>query len=90
MPLDSHELDQRLQKLSKNLKEFPNDPTADDVHDLRTRTRRVESILQALEMDSASNERKLLAGLKSVRSRAGKVRDMDVLTAYVRGIGTEG
>lgn len=87
MPLDSHELDQRLRKLSKSLKSLPSDPTADEVHDLRTRTRRVESILQALEMDSARNEKKLLAGLRSVRSRCGKVRDMDVLTGYVVGLG---
>ncbi len=87
MPLDSRELDQRLQKLRKSLKKFPSDPTADDVHQLRTRARRVESILQALEMDSASNEKKLLSGLKSIRSRAGKVRDRDVLTGYVVGLG---
>ncbi len=87
MPLNSRELDQRLQKLRKSLKGFPNNPTADEVHDLRTRTRRVEAILQALEMNSAGNEKKLLAGLQSIRSHAGKVRDIDVLTGYVVGLG---
>ncbi len=87
MPLDARELDQRLRKLRKSLNGFSKSPTADEVHDLRTRTRRVESILQSLEMDSAANERKLLGELKPIRSRAGKVRDMDVLTSYVVGLG---
>lgn len=87
MPLNSRELDRRLQKLRKSLKGFSNNPTADEVHDLRTRTRRVEAILQALEMNSARNEKKLLAGLQSIRSHAGKVRDLDVLTGYVVGLG---
>jgi CHAD domain-containing protein len=87
MPLDSSELDKRLKKLRKSLQGLPKDPTPDAVHDLRTRTRRVESILDALELDSGENEKKLLAGLKSVRRRAGQVRDMDVLTADVVGLG---
>lgn len=86
MPLDARELDRRIKKLRKSLREFAKDPTVDEVHDLRTRTRRVESILQALEMDSRGNARKLLDGLQSVRKRAGKVRDMDVLTSYIVGL----
>lgn len=86
MPLNARELDSRVQKLRKSLKSFPQDPTVGDVHDLRTRTRRVESILVALSMTSG-NEQKVLADLKQVRKRAGKVRDMDVLTQDVIGLG---
>lgn len=89
MPLDARELDRRVQKLRKSLKGFPKDPTPDEVHDLRTRTRRGESILEALDLASAANERKVLAGLQAIRSRSGKVRDMDVLTADVVGLGLE-
>jgi CHAD domain-containing protein len=89
MPLNSRELSRRLQKLRKSLKNFPGDPTVDQVHDLRTRARRVEYILEALELDSAGNEKKVLGHLKSIRTRAGEVRDRDVLTAYVVGLGTE-
>jgi len=89
MPLDARELDRRVNKLRKSLKGFSKDPTVDEVHDLRTRTRRVESILEALELDSSRAVRHLLAGLKAVRQRAGKVRDMDVLTSYVVELGLE-
>jgi CHAD domain-containing protein len=84
--LDARELDRRIQKLRKSLNGFPKDPTVDDVHDLRTRTRRVESILDALSMTSG-NEQKVLANLKLLRKRSGKVRDMDVLTQDVIGVG---
>jgi CHAD domain-containing protein len=77
MPLDARELDRRVQKLRKSLKGFPQDPLSEEVHDLRTRTRRVESILQSLDMTSSGNERKILARLKIIRRRSGKVRDMD-------------
>jgi CHAD domain-containing protein len=89
MPLSARELDRRVQKLRKSLKGFSTNPAPDQVHDLRTRTRRVESILQALNLASSSNERKLLAGLKVIRKRSGKVRDMDVLTADVVGLGLQ-
>jgi CHAD domain-containing protein len=86
MPIDARELARRLKKLDKSLKGFPKDPTAQEVHDLRARARRVESILDALGLDSARNERKLLTELKKVRTRAGKVRDMDALTSHVIGL----
>lgn len=86
MALDARELDSRVKKLRKSLKDFPKNPTVDEVHGLRTRTRRVESILDALAMTSG-NERKILADLKVVRKRSGKVRDMDVFTQDVIGLG---
>ncbi len=89
MPLNSRELSRRLQKLRKSLKNFPHDPTVDEVHDLRTRARRVEYILEALELDQAGNEKTVLDHLKSIRTRAGEVRDRDVFTSYVVGLGTE-
>ena len=87
MPLDSRELSQRLQNLRRSLDRFPKDSSPDELHLLRSSTRRVESILKALDMNSSENEEKLLARPKSVRARAGKVRDMDVLTAYVVALG---
>ena len=87
MSLDPRQLGSRIQKLRKSLKNFSKNPTVEEVHDLRTRTRRVESILQALDLGSGGNERRILAGLKTLRKRAGKVRDMDVLTSDVIGLG---
>ena len=39
--------------------------------------------MQALELDSNANEQRLLRKLAKLRKRAGKVRDLDVLTGYV-------
>ena len=87
MPLNSRELDKRVKKLRKSLKGMRKNPGVEEVHDLRTRTRRVESILHALELDASGNEGRLLRGLKKLRKRAGKVRDMDVFTSYIVGLG---
>jgi CHAD domain-containing protein len=89
MPLNPRELGRRLQKLRKSLKNFPGDPTIDEVHDLRTRARRVEFMLEALELDSTKDEKGILEHLKSIRTRAGKVRDCDVLTSYAVGLGMQ-
>ncbi len=89
MPLDARELDRRVKKLRKSLKTFSKDPTVEDVHDLRTRTRRVESIVDALAMDRSTRGRKLTKQMKVLRKRAGKVRDMDVLTTHVLQLGVD-
>ncbi len=89
MPLDLPELRRRIAKLRKTLNNFSKNPTVDRVHDLRTRTRRVESILHALDLDRSGSEKKLLDGLKAVRKKAGAVRDMDVLTSHVLELGTK-
>ena len=68
MPLNSRELSRRLRQLRKSLKGFPKNPTVEEVHDLRTRARRVEYILEALELDSAGNEKRVLDHLKSIRA----------------------
>jgi CHAD domain-containing protein len=68
-----------LRKLRKLLKNFPDHPTPEDVHDLRTRSRRVEASIHALapRLDAAAE--RLLKHLKPLRRAAGRVRDMDVL-----------
>src|SRR3954465_14559967 len=87
MPLDVRELRRRVDKLRKSLKAGSKNPTVDEVHDLRTRTRRAESILQGLWRDRSKHGKRLERELKQIRRAAGKVRDMDVLTSYVVGLG---
>jgi CHAD domain-containing protein len=89
MPLNSRELSRRLRQLRKSLKGFPKDPTVEVVHNLRTRARRVEYILEALELDSSGNEKHVLDHLKSIRALGGKVRDRDVFTSYVVRLGMD-
>jgi CHAD domain-containing protein len=89
MPLNSRELSRRLRQLRKSLKGFPKDPTVEEVHDLRTGARRVEYILEALELDSKGNEKRVLDHLRSIRALGGKVRDRDVFTSHVVGLGMD-
>ena len=70
-----------VRELRKMLKDLPQNPAPDEVHKLRTRTRRVEAIASALEPAAQKRTRQLLKALKPVRKAAGGVRDMDVLTA---------
>ncbi len=83
MALDADRIERAIRKLWKVLKKAPRTPSVEDVHDLRTRARDLEAALDAFSMDVRRNERRVLRGLDRVRKRAGKVRDMDVLTSYV-------
>jgi CHAD domain-containing protein len=80
MSLDPDRIQKSVRKLRKLVKKAPKRLTPDQVHDLRTLTRSFEATVGALGLDSKRNERRLLRELARVRKRAGKVRDMDVLT----------
>ena len=90
MSLNPGKLQKPLRKLRKMVKRFPRKSSPDLVHDLRIHTRRTEALLQALRLDSKSNEQQLLKAVKPVRKRAGKVRDMDVLTGLVTRLHPDG
>jgi CHAD domain-containing protein len=68
-----------LQKLRKQLNKFPSSPPPEDVHSLRTHTRRLEATVAALALAREKEPRRLLKLITPVRKAAGKVRDMDVL-----------
>jgi CHAD domain-containing protein len=82
MALDRKQLQKPMRKLRKLVNNFSKQPSQEDVHDLRTNTRRLEALLQALQLDSRGNEKRLLQAVTPVRRRAGKVRDADVLTGF--------
>ena len=82
MALDTKTLTKSFTQLRKTLKKFPRQPTPDDVHDVRTRSRKVEATLKALQMDHKRKGQRVLDAVTPVRKRAGKVRDMDVLIAF--------
>src|SRR5260370_17176367 len=86
MPLEPQHIQKPVRKLRKLVKKAPKRPTPDQVHDLRTHTRRFEATAQALRLDSKRNERRVLRALARLRKRAGKVRDMDVLTAHTSNL----
>ena len=82
MALDRERLQKPAKKLRKLLNNFSRQPDQEQVHDLRTNIRQLEALVNALQLDGKGNEQKLLKELTPVRRRAGKVRDMDVLTQF--------
>lgn len=75
-----------LRKLRKTLKRLPPDPSAEDVHALRTQTRRLEAIVEALTLEDKKKTRRLLNSVTPVRKAAGDVRDVDVLVGNVMAL----
>jgi CHAD domain-containing protein len=82
MPLDPKKLEKSFVKLRKLVRKMSKDATQDEVHDIRTNTRRVEATLQALQLNRNREGRRLLRAVTPVRKKAGDVRDMDVLTGF--------
>lgn len=82
MALDSRKLLKSFDKLRKTLKQLPKQPTPEEIHDVRTRSRRVEATLHALQLDRKREGRRVLKAVAPVRKKAGKVRDMDVLVGF--------
>ncbi len=60
MSLDLDRIQKSVRKVRKFIKKAPRQPAPEQVHDLRTPARKLETALQALSLDSNSNERKLL------------------------------
>jgi CHAD domain-containing protein len=72
-------VEQPLRKLRKFLAEFPANPRPEEVHALRTQSRRLEAIISAMLLDLSDEPRRLLKAIAPLRKSAGQVRDMDVL-----------
>jgi CHAD domain-containing protein len=82
MALDRKLLLKPIKKLRKLIKKLDRQPDPDEVHDLRTSTRRFEAAFEALSLSERGVAKSVLKDLRRCRKRAGKVRDMDVLTRY--------
>lgn len=87
MELEVGSVRRPIRQLRKSLKSLPGNPSVKDVHDLRTRARRLKTIITAYMPDKKKRNRRLLKTLKPVCKAAGAVRDMDVLAAKARGLG---
>ncbi len=90
MALDINKIQKPMRKISKLLNKISNPPTPEEVHDLRTSSRKLEASVQALSLDSRGNERRVLKHVGRLRKRAGRVRDMDVLIGYASTIRVDG
>jgi CHAD domain-containing protein len=83
MALDAEQVLKSVRKFRKTLKTAPASPTPEEVHKLRVQARRLETILEAFWAVTRRRERGILKQIARLRKRAGKVRDMDVLTAHL-------
>jgi CHAD domain-containing protein len=85
---------QRIQKSTRQVKKFlrkhPKEPGVNAIHNLRTSTLSLETTFVTLGVAANAKVRRLLGDLRDVRKRAGKIRDMDVLTADVFTLTKEG
>jgi len=90
MALDGKQLSKPAKKLRKLVGKLSRQPAPKTVHDLRTNSRRFEAAFHALDLGDQGVPKSVLKGLRRCRKRAGKVRDMDVLTEYASKVHAEG
>jgi CHAD domain-containing protein len=75
-----------FEKLERDLRQLANEQQAESVHNFRTTTRRLQTLLLELLPERDRNQKKLLKQLDEIRKRAGKVRDLDVQLAALRSL----
>ena len=73
-------------KLERDLIKLCSKPQAENVHRFRTGVRRLQILLGELSPNLDRSQKKLLKLLGRIRKRAGKVRDLDVQLAALRGL----
>ncbi len=86
MPIDLKTCRQTFRKLNRRIVELGKDGSAANIHNFRTSSRRVETILEELYPDPDRNTRKLLRILSRLRKKVGKVRDLEVQTASLKNL----
>ena len=89
MALDFKRAQNPVRKLRKLLKKMSAEPTPEQVHDFRTNSRNMEATLQAFGLDNSGLGQHVLKPLSRLHKRAGKIRDMDVLTTYAASVHAE-
>lgn len=76
-------------KLSRMARKTVSDGEPEHVHQLRTTSRRIETLITAREKELANGAGKLTKQLRRLRRQAGKVRDLDVQIAALRTVAVE-
>src|SRR5215467_4103651 len=90
MSFNLQKIQQSTRRVKKFLRKHPKKPTVNAIHNLRTGTRSLETTFTTLGIAGNTKVRRLLRELRDVRKRAGKVRDMDVLTLDVLTLNQDG
>ena len=90
MSFDIDRIKKSARRVAKFVRKNVKKPSSKAIHDLRTGAHRVETTFTTLGLRSKKTVKRLLRDMGNVRKRAGKVRDMDVLTANALTIKPEG
>ena len=86
MALNRNQVVKPVKKLRKLVKSMDRRAGPRKIHSLRSNSRRLEAMVDAFRLDGDGVQSSLLSDLGRCRKRAGKVRDMDVLTAFASHI----
>jgi CHAD domain-containing protein len=86
MPFDQERSQRTFAKLDRQLAKLSDEAAPERVHGFRTYSRRVETLLKELKPEPSGNTKKVLKALGQLRGKAGRVRDLDVQTALLRGL----
>jgi CHAD domain-containing protein len=70
MAIDANRIQKPFRKLRKLLKKNPKRPTPDQIHDLRTNARRLETTIHAVLLDAERKGQRLLKGMARRRQGA--------------------
>jgi CHAD domain-containing protein len=81
MSFDTERIRESTRRIAKFVRKNSKRPSSNAIHNLRTSARSLETAFATLGLDSRRSVKRSLRDLQKVRKRAGKVRDMDVLTA---------
>jgi CHAD domain-containing protein len=73
-----------VRELRRALKSLPKEPRPEEVHRLRTTTRRVEAIVSVLAQLEGKESRRVLKSIEPIRKAAGDVRELDVMIGNAR------
>jgi CHAD domain-containing protein len=90
MAIDRKRVLKPVKRLRKLVTQLDRRPTPEKVHDLRTKTRQIEAISKAFSLERRGISTSMLKDLGRFRKRAGKVRDMDVLTSFAAAVRVHG
>lgn len=90
MALDQDKIRKTIRRLGQSLERKSQWSSPEKVHDLRTRSRRLEAVVRALKLDQEHSGHRLLKTVARIFTQAGKVRDMDVLIAFASGLAIDG
>ncbi len=86
MAFDPDKAKKSVRSLRKSLRSMPRQPSPKQVHDLRTRSRRLEAVVHTLMLENRKEGKRVLRAITPIRKKAGKARDIDVFLGLVTTI----